>query len=69
MSLECKIILENIENSKKIKKYENYFCSLKNENISFRNTHKNISIFILKISEIEKLEFKKNESIIQFVSY
>jgi hypothetical protein len=66
-NISCSVSLTNISNLTNLKKYEDYFVKLKNENLFFRNQGKNVSVFVAKITEIDYLKYEKSSNSISFV--
>ena len=67
INIGCSVSLTNISNLTNLKKYEDYFVKLKNENLFFRNKGKNVSVFVAKITEIDYLKYEEHTNSISFV--
>ena len=67
INISCSVSLTNISDLTNLKKYEDYFVKLKNENLFFRNQGKNVSVFVAKITEIDYLKYDEGTNSISFV--
>ena len=67
-SLACSVSLTKISDLKNLKTYDNYFVKLRDEILFFRNNSQKVSVFVVKITEIDYLKFERETYSISFVS-